>query len=744
MIEVPPKIWRPKPKSNYVPVDLTNDIDDDLFLFPRYGAALLKRREPFEITRDDIYMFDMERDLAELDAGFKIGDDVDDDITEQVRDIIMRRWDCFYEAGARHPILGFEFSIDTGGATPTCCAKPHYGPHESKIIMTNINSLIFNDWIEECGGPWGSLIVLAPKPHQEHIDDIHDFIWRMCVSYRKLNTVTLPFEYPIPRCDDALDDFGDGFGRLWFISIDARQGYHQIVVKKADRPKTAFFGPDHKKYCFKVMPFGPKNAPAAYTAMLRTMQVEWDELFDELYPNSAHKGCRVIIDDVLLFSSDIQTLLNYLDCVLQVLVKYRVSLKLPKCDFLKNRFEYVGHDITADGNCPAESKFNLITDWTLPSTGQGLRSFVSLCNYYHRFCPWFEIGVKPFRALISEFHRQPIPRDRWTPDLEALFSKLKHDIVSSPLLARFDSSKPCFLKTDWSAEGFGFILMQPDDSDESTAALEHLRKTGECKFDLTLKGARLRPIRFGSRRCTEKETHYHSFVGEAAVGRWGIGMNRKFLWGSEFYWLCDCSGVKEILEYDGPIHQVRRWAQELLGYFFHIVHRPARMMADVDAFTRRYGPLVTAYLVRAYAMHTASKTQHPAAYDPSMFADHPTKCPAAMPTPATTTPLPADDQTSDTPFAQIDTDADTTVSAPSPIPDSASATAVSTHPSPTSPVDTEPDMKTNTDEPSTVQTETTKPNTVRTETVQPNSVQTDIVRTDIVQTDIVQNRNRPN
>jgi hypothetical protein len=84
--------------------------------------------------------------------------------------------------------------------------------------MDQIDSLLHNDWIDECGGPWGSLIVLAPKPHQEHITDIKDFVWRMCVSYRKLKAVTLAFEYPIPRCDDAIDDFGDGFGRLWFIS----------------------------------------------------------------------------------------------------------------------------------------------------------------------------------------------------------------------------------------------------------------------------------------------------------------------------------------------------------------------------------------------------------------------------------------------------------------------------------------------------------------------------------------------
>jgi hypothetical protein len=104
---------------------------------------------------------------------------------------------------------------------------------------------------------------------------------------------------------------------------------------------------------------------------------QWDALFDSLYPEAAHKGCRVIIDDILLFSSDLPTLLNYLDCICQIFIKYQASLKLPKCDFLKRRFEYVGHDITADGNCPAESKFDLISDWKLPpSNGQGLRSFV--------------------------------------------------------------------------------------------------------------------------------------------------------------------------------------------------------------------------------------------------------------------------------------------------------------------------------------------------------------------------------
>ena len=68
----------------------------------------------------------------------------------------------------------------------------------------------------------------------------------------------------------------------------------------------------------------------------------------------------------------------------------------------------------------------------------------------------------------------------------------------------------------------GWILMQPDESDASTVALALLRSEGTCNFDVTMNGARLRPIRFGSRSCTEHERHYHSFVREAGCGRWAI------------------------------------------------------------------------------------------------------------------------------------------------------------------------------------------------------------------------------
>jgi hypothetical protein len=117
-------------------------------------------------------------------------------------------------------------------------------------------------------------------------------------------------------------------------------------------------------------------------------------------------------------------------------------------------------------------------------------------------------------------------------------------------------------------------------------------------------------------------------VGEAACGRWGISQNRKFLWGNAFYWLCDCSAMCEILEYDGPIHQIRRWAQELLGYYFHIFHRAARMMKDVDGLNRRFDhTLIQSYEHIAQTLAAKDRAARPIAYSAAAFATHnPLKC----------------------------------------------------------------------------------------------------------------------
>ena len=55
---------------------------------------------------------------------------------------------------------------------------------------------------------------------------------------------------------------------MWIINVYARQGYHQITVKKQTE-KIALLGPDDIKWTFKVMNLGPTSLPPFFTCVMR-------------------------------------------------------------------------------------------------------------------------------------------------------------------------------------------------------------------------------------------------------------------------------------------------------------------------------------------------------------------------------------------------------------------------------------------------------------------------------------------
>ena len=75
--------------------------------------------------------------------------------------------------------------------------------------------------------------------------------------------------------------FEVGSSKMRIITVVAKQGYHQISVRECDIDikKLTFFAPDNRKYNFKVMPFGPVNAPDVYTCMMGNFREKWDILF---------------------------------------------------------------------------------------------------------------------------------------------------------------------------------------------------------------------------------------------------------------------------------------------------------------------------------------------------------------------------------------------------------------------------------------------------------------------------------
>ena len=84
-----------------------------------------------------------------------------------------------------------------------------------------------NSVLEEDNRPWGELVVLSAKPHQENVP-WHEYQWSLCVSYQKMKQVTFPFTFPINCFGESVQDIDTE--AKYFIDVDMYSGYFQVVV----------------------------------------------------------------------------------------------------------------------------------------------------------------------------------------------------------------------------------------------------------------------------------------------------------------------------------------------------------------------------------------------------------------------------------------------------------------------------------------------------------------------------------
>ena len=86
--------------------------------------------------------------------------------------------------------------------------------------------------------PWGALVVLALNPKQSDVP-LWGFIWRLCVYYMDINTITTPFKFPFRQFKDIVLNFVKSIHR---IMLDVDLGYFHILFHPSSRTKLAFFG----------------------------------------------------------------------------------------------------------------------------------------------------------------------------------------------------------------------------------------------------------------------------------------------------------------------------------------------------------------------------------------------------------------------------------------------------------------------------------------------------------------------
>ena len=142
--------------------------------------------------------YDKTNDRGELNKNLKV-DHLSPELQKRVRDLVIKYFCVFRASGVKVPVRRYKMVIDTEDNQPIA-TKPQYGLHELKYMTEHCEQLLKDKLIEPCtDSPWSFPITLAAKPHQEHVTDWDEYIWRLCINYIRLNLITKPAEYPIPR-----------------------------------------------------------------------------------------------------------------------------------------------------------------------------------------------------------------------------------------------------------------------------------------------------------------------------------------------------------------------------------------------------------------------------------------------------------------------------------------------------------------------------------------------------------------
>ena len=88
------------------------------------------------------------------------------------------------------------------------------------------------------------------------------------------------------------------------------------------------------------------------------------------------------LDDILVFSPDMETHHKHLRSLFEKLREANLKLKEVKCNFLKKHVQYLGHIVSREGITPVPEKLESIQNILSPKTPKEVKQFLGLIGYY--------------------------------------------------------------------------------------------------------------------------------------------------------------------------------------------------------------------------------------------------------------------------------------------------------------------------------------------------------------------------
>ena len=266
---------------------------------------------------------DVVLDLARPDRVVKVGAVAFQELGETLISLLCEFKDVFAFGVEEMPGIDPELAVHKLAVDPK--RKPirqkkrNHGEERNQAAAVEVKKLLDAGFIRQCHYPdWVANVVLVKKPNGT---------WRMCVDYTDLNKACPKDSFPLPKIDRLVDSTA---GHALMSFTDAYSGFHQIPLWEEDQEKTAFVT-EQGLYCYKVMPFGLKNAPATF-----------QRLVNKVFENQLGRNLEAYIDDIIVKSRAKADHLANLRETFTTLRRHKVMLNPKKCVFGVESGKFLG------------------------------------------------------------------------------------------------------------------------------------------------------------------------------------------------------------------------------------------------------------------------------------------------------------------------------------------------------------------------------------------------------------------
>ncbi|KAL2076889.1 hypothetical protein ACEWY4_027519 [Coilia grayii] len=418
------------------------------------------------------------------------------------------------------------------------CSKPIKqhpycaNPLKRQILKDEVTFMLEHNIAEPSSSPWSSPCLLVPKP---------DGTYRFCTDFRRVNAVTKPDSFPLPRMDDCVDRLGMA---NHVSKLDLLKGYWQVPLTERGKEISAFVTPDHFLQ-YVCMPFGLRNAPATFQRLL-------NNVLDGV------SNCEAYLDDLIVYSATWRAHVEHLTTVFDRLSRANLTVNLAKCVFGQASVVYLGKIVGCGQVRPVQSKVEAILHFPAPTSRRELRRFLGMVGYYRSFCKNFSTVAAPLTDLLSTKRVF-----KWDDACQAAFDSVKALLTTGPVLAAPDFNLPFSLTVDASDLGAGAVLYQ----------------TGSDGLD--------HPVAYFSRKFNNYQRAYSTIEKEALALVLALQHFEVYVGGAATVTVyTDHNPLTFLNRMCNSNQRLMRWSLVLQGYNIHIKHIRGKDNVVADALSR--------------------------------------------------------------------------------------------------------------------------------------------------------------